>query len=70
MQVGHPWLRYGLWVYVTVLAWVQGEFMHNMLQNQKSIVNAMAINEDGVMVTGADNGSMWYASNYVAPVAV
>lgn len=29
-----------------------GEFLHNMLQQQKAIVNAMAINDDGVMVSG------------------
>ena len=38
---------------------VQGEFLHNMLQNQKSIVNTMAVNEDGVLASGADNGSLW-----------
>ncbi|MEW5315661.1 MAG: hypothetical protein WDW38_007074 [Sanguina aurantia] len=37
-----------------------GEFLHNMLQQQKAIVNAMAINDDGVMVSGGDNGSMWW----------
>lgn len=31
-----------------------------MLQNQKTIVNAMALNEDGVLVTGGDNGSVWF----------
>lgn len=39
---------------------MQGEFLHNMLQNQKAIVNSMAINEDGIMASGADNGSLWY----------
>lgn len=39
---------------------LQGEFMHNTLQQQKAIVNAMAINEDGVMATGGDNGSLWF----------
>ena len=38
---------------------VQGEFLHNMLQSQKSIVYTMAVNEDGVMASGADNGSLW-----------
>ncbi len=38
---------------------LQGEFLHNMLQNQKSIVNSMAVNEDGVLASGADNGSLW-----------
>ena len=38
---------------------MQGEFLHNMLQNQKSIVNTMAVNEDGVLASGADNGSLW-----------
>ena len=40
-------------------ACLQGEFLFNVLQNQKSIVNAMAVNEDGVMATGGDNGSLW-----------
>ncbi|CAL1413229.1 unnamed protein product [Linum trigynum] len=38
----------------------RGEFLHNMLSQQKTIINAMAINEDGVMVTGGDNGSLWF----------
>ncbi|KAF7146305.1 hypothetical protein RHSIM_Rhsim04G0224200 [Rhododendron simsii] len=38
----------------------KGEFMHNMLSQQKTIINAMAVNEDGVMVTGGDNGSLWF----------
>ncbi|KAK1377021.1 Pleiotropic regulator 1 [Heracleum sosnowskyi] len=38
----------------------KGEFLHNMLSQQKTIINAMAVNEDGVMVTGGDNGSMWF----------
>ncbi|KAK9915985.1 hypothetical protein WJX75_006980 [Coccomyxa subellipsoidea] len=37
-----------------------GEFLHNMLQNQRAIINCAAINEDGVMATGADNGSLWF----------
>lgn len=36
-----------------------GEFLHNMLAQQRTIVNAMCVNEDGVMATGGDNGSMW-----------
>ena len=27
---------------------------------QKTIINAMAVNEDGVMVTGGDNGSLCF----------
>lgn len=38
-----------------------GEFVHNTLQNQNTIINAMDINEDGVMATGGDNGSLWCA---------
>lgn len=38
-----------------------GEFLHNMLQNQKAIISSMAVNEDGVLVSGADNGSLWCA---------
>lgn len=38
---------------------VQGVFLHNMLQQQRAIINAMAVNEDGVCATGGDNGSLW-----------
>ena len=38
----------------------RGEFLHNMLKEPRTIVNAMAVNEDGLMVTGGDNGSMMY----------
>ncbi|KAL9667712.1 hypothetical protein QQ045_002076 [Rhodiola kirilowii] len=38
----------------------QGEFMHNMLSQQKTIINAMAVNEEGVVATGGDNGSLWF----------
>lgn len=37
-----------------------GDFLHNMLQQQRSIVNCMACNEEGVLVSGADNGSLWF----------
>eukprot|EP00884_Botryococcus_braunii_P019417 jgi/Botrbrau1/6159/Bobra.331_2s0049.1 len=37
-----------------------GTFLHNTLQNQKAIINTAAINEDGVLATGADNGSLWF----------
>ncbi|KAI3903607.1 hypothetical protein MKW98_032261 [Papaver atlanticum] len=36
----------------------RGEFHHNMLSQQKTIINAMAVNKDGVMATGGDNGSL------------
>lgn len=39
----------------------EGQFAHNMIQNQRAIINAMAINQDGVVATGADNGSLWCA---------
>ena len=41
---------------------LQGEFLHNMLQEPRTIVNALAINEDNVMVTGGDNGALWCAA--------
>ncbi len=44
-----------------------GEFLHNMLQNQRAIINCAAINEDGVLATGADNGSLWCAPLRVPP---
>lgn len=37
----------------------QGDFLHNMLQQQRAIVNCMAVNEDGVLASGGDNGSLW-----------
>ncbi|GBG88071.1 hypothetical protein CBR_g46442 [Chara braunii] len=37
-----------------------GEFLHNMLSQQRTIVNTMAINEDNVLVSGGDNGSLWF----------
>ena len=37
-----------------------GEFLHNTLQQQRTIVNGLVVNEDGVMVSGGDNGSLWY----------
>jgi WD40 repeat protein len=30
-----------------------------MLQQQRAIVNCMAVNEDGVLASGGDNGSLW-----------
>ncbi|KAK4798805.1 hypothetical protein SAY86_031131 [Trapa natans] len=38
----------------------RGEFLHNMLSQQKTIINAMAVNDEGVMATGGDNGSLWF----------
>ncbi|XP_024022616.1 protein pleiotropic regulatory locus 1 [Morus notabilis] len=38
----------------------KGEFLHNMLSQQRTIINAMAVNEEGVLVTGGDNGSLWF----------
>ncbi|XP_054805191.1 protein pleiotropic regulatory locus 1 isoform X3 [Prosopis cineraria] len=39
----------------------KGEFMHNMLSQQKTIINAMAVNEEGVMVTGEPRRNIhWY----------
>jgi pleiotropic regulator 1 len=38
----------------------QGDFLFNFLQQQKAIINAMAVNDDGVLATGGDNGSLWF----------
>jgi hypothetical protein len=35
------------------------EFCHNMIQEQAGIINCLAVNEDGVVASGADNGSLW-----------
>ncbi|XP_017217896.1 protein pleiotropic regulatory locus 1 [Daucus carota subsp. sativus] len=36
----------------------RGEFLDNMVLRRKMIVNAMAVNKDGVLVTGGDDGSV------------
>ncbi|KAH6837985.1 pleiotropic regulatory locus 1 [Perilla frutescens var. hirtella] len=38
----------------------RGEFMHNMLSQQKTIINTAAVNEEGVLATAGDNGSLWF----------
>ncbi|PWA43128.1 pleiotropic regulatory locus 1 [Artemisia annua] len=38
----------------------RGEFLHNTLSQQKTIINAMTVNQEGVMATGGDNGSLWF----------
>jgi pleiotropic regulator 1 len=37
-----------------------GYFVQNMIQQQRCIVNTLAVNEDGVLVSGGDNGSIWF----------
>lgn len=37
-----------------------GDFLNNMMQQQRCILNALAVNEDGVLVSGGDNGSIWF----------
>lgn len=37
-----------------------GDFLHNMLSNQRAIVNTMSLNEDGVVASGGDDGSLWF----------
>lgn len=37
----------------------RGEFLQNM-SGQRAIVNAMAVNHDGVLASGADNGSIFF----------
>ena len=34
----------------------QGNFLHNFLQQQRAIVNCMAVNQDGVVATGRERG--------------
>ena len=41
----------------------EGTFLHNMLQHQATIIESLALNEDGVLVSGGNNGSLWYALN-------
>ncbi|KAL3630724.1 Prolactin-2C3 [Castilleja foliolosa] len=38
----------------------KGEFMHNMLSQQKTIINSAAVNQEGVLATAGDNGSLWF----------
>lgn len=42
---------------LTILS--QGEFIRNF-SGHKAIINTMAINQDGVVVSGADNGSIQF----------
>ena len=37
-----------------------GDFLHNTLAHQKAIINTAAVNEDGVLATGGDDGSLWF----------
>ncbi|XP_027767525.1 protein pleiotropic regulatory locus 1-like [Solanum pennellii] len=37
-----------------------GQLLHNMIPQQMTIINAMAVNDEGVMATGGDNGSLWF----------
>ena len=39
----------------------EGEFCHNMIQQQPGIVNSLAISPEDVVVSGADDGSLWCA---------
>jgi pleiotropic regulator 1 len=39
----------------------EGEFCHNMIQTQPGIINSMAVSPEGVVVSGADDGSLWCA---------
>ncbi|KAL0397896.1 UNVERIFIED_CONTAM: protein pleiotropic regulator PRL2 [Sesamum calycinum] len=58
-------LRYGTVLYlhaenIKKFKLPTGEFMHNMLSQQKTIINSAAVNEEGVMATAGDNGSLWF----------
>ena len=48
---------------------LQGTFLHNALQEPRTIVNALAINEDNVMVSGGDNGALWCVLTHVSMVS-
>lgn len=37
----------------------EGKFLHN-LAGHNAIINTLAVNKDNVLVSGADNGSMWF----------
>lgn len=41
----------------------EGEFCHNMIQQQPGIINSLAISPDDVVVSGADDGSLWCAAS-------
>jgi pleiotropic regulator 1 len=38
----------------------EGEFCHNMLSQHRTIINSMAVNEEGVLAAGGDNGSLCF----------
>lgn len=37
-----------------------GTFLHSFLDHPNTIVNTASLNDDGVLVTGNDDGSMWF----------
>jgi len=39
-----------------------GDFMHNMLSKQNSIVNTLSMNDDDFVFSGGDNGSMCFCT--------
>jgi hypothetical protein len=43
----------------------EGEFCHNMIQQQPGIINSLAISPEDVVVSGADDGSLWCAARNV-----
>ncbi|EEF31521.1 conserved hypothetical protein [Ricinus communis] len=38
----------------------EGEFLYNMSSEQNTVINAMAIKNEGVMATGGDNGTLGF----------
>ena len=45
----------------------KAELTMTAIQNQRTIVNSLAVNEDGLMASGGDNGSLWCAIGLLAP---
>lgn len=37
-----------------------GDLLHSVLGQQKTTVNSMGVNEDGVLATAGDDGSLWF----------
>lgn len=36
-----------------------GTFLHDMLEHQNCIINSLALNDDGVLATGGNDGTLW-----------
>ncbi|KAF3626204.1 Protein pleiotropic regulatory locus 1 [Capsicum annuum] len=46
--------------HVKKLSLPDGELLNDLVPVQKTIINSIAVNDEGVMATGGDDGSLWF----------